>query len=73
MRASFIVSKLFDKKSSGAIESKVISNKVLAKELHKPIIRKLQKYQVYSSFIDNIWGAHLTNMQLTSKFNKDIN
>ena len=73
MRTCFIVSKLFDKKFSGAIESKVISNKVLAKELHKPIIGKFQKYQVYSSFIDNIWGVDLTNMQLTSKFDKDIN
>ena len=44
MRASFIVSKLFDEKSSGAIESKVISNKILAKKLRKPIITKFQKY-----------------------------
>ena len=25
---------------------------------------------MYSSFKDNIWGAYLTDMQLTSKFNK---
>ena len=26
--------------------------------------------KVHSSFIDNIWGAHLTDMQLISKFKK---
>ena len=31
----------------------------LADELHKPIIRKLKKCKVYSSFKDNIWGADL--------------
>ena len=25
---------------------------------------------MYSSFKDNIWGAHLADMQLISKFNK---
>ena len=41
----------------------------LAKELHKPIIRKFKKRKVYSGFRDNIWGAHLADMQLISKFN----
>ena len=45
-------------------------NKELAKELHKPIIRKCNKRKVHSPFIDNIWGAHLADMQLISKFNK---
>ena len=39
-------------------------------ELHKRIIRKFNKRKVYSSFIDNIWGAYLADMQLISKFNK---
>ena len=47
-----------------------MSNKELAEELHKPIIRKLIKTKVYSSFIGNIWGADLTNMQFIIKFNK---
>ena len=42
----------------------------LAEELHKPIIRKLKKETVYSTFKDNIWGADLADMQLISKFNK---
>ena len=42
----------------------------LAKELHKPIIRKFKKRTVYSGFKDNIWGADLADMQLINKFNK---
>ena len=30
------------------------------------------KEKVYSSFIDNIWGDNLVDMQLISKFNKGI-
>ena len=33
---------------------------------------KFKKLKVYSTFIDNIWGANLTNMQLLSKFIKGI-
>ena len=40
--------------------------------MHKPIIRKLRKREVHSSFIDNIWGADLADMQLICKFNKGI-
>ena len=49
-----------------------MSNKELAEDLHKPIIRKFKKREVHSSFIDNIWGADLADMQLKSKFNKGI-
>ena len=47
-------------------------NKELAEELHKRIIRNLEKRKVRSSFIDNILGADLANMQLISKFNKGV-
>ena len=43
-----------------------MSNKKLAEELQKPIIRKFNKRKVHSSFIENIWGADLTDMQLIS-------
>ena len=37
-----LVYKFFDKKTAGrAIKNEIMSNKELAKELHKPIIRKL--------------------------------
>ena len=48
------------------------SNKELGEELHKPIIRKLEKRKVHSSFIDNIWSVDLADMQLISKFNKEV-
>ena len=49
-----------------------MSSKELAEELHKPIIRKFKKRKVHSSFIDNIWGGDLDNMQLISTFNKEF-
>ena len=61
--------KFFDKKTS---KKESISNKELAAKLHKPIIRKFNKRKVHSSFIDNIRGADLTDMQLITKFNKGI-
>ena len=66
-----MVYKFFDKKTSGSgIKNENISKKILAEELHKPIIRKFNKRKVHSSFTDNIWGADLADMQLISKFNK---
>ena len=74
-----IVSKFFDKKTAlfadkftfgGNIKKEIVQNKELAEELNKPIIKKLKKKKVHSSFIDNIWGADLADMQLISKFNK---
>ena len=65
-----MVYKFFDKKTcGGAIKNENMSNIELAEELHKPIIRKSNKRKVHSSFIDNIWGADLADMQLISKFN----
>ena len=74
------VYKFFDKKTSaargnefavGAIKNEITSNKNLAKELHKLIIKKFEKTKVQVSlFIDNIWGADLVNVQLISKFDK---
>ena len=49
-----MVYKFFDEKSSGSgINNE--SNYQLANELHKPIIKKIKKRNVYSSFIDNVW------------------
>ena len=42
-----MVYKCFDKKTSdGAIKNEFLSNKELKEELHKPIIRKLEKRKV---------------------------
>ena len=62
--------KFFDKSTSGSgIKNGKISNKELAEELHKPIIRK---FEIHSPFGDNIWGAVLADMQLISKYKKGI-
>ena len=59
-----MVYKFFDKESSGSgAKSQIIQNEELAEELHKPIIRKVEKRKVYLSFIDNIWGTDLADMQ----------
>ena len=48
------------------------NNKILAEELHKPVIEKFNKRKVYSQFKDNIWGVDLADTQLLSKKNKGI-
>ena len=46
-------------------------NQQLVNELHKPIIKKIKRRKVCSSFKYNIWVADLADMQLI-KFNKEI-
>ena len=66
-----MVYKFFDKKSSGSgIKNANMSDQQLAEELREPIIRTFNKRKVHSNFIDNIWGAILTDMQLISNFEK---
>ena len=50
--------KLFGKKTAGgAVKNENMSNKELAEELQKHIVRKLEKRKVYSFFMKNIWGC----------------
>ena len=72
-----MVYKFFDNKTKGSVTlpnksaiKSIPQNEQLAEELHKPIIRKFKKSEVYSAFKDNIWAADLADMQLISKFNK---
>ena len=58
--------------AGGVANNEIKQNFELAEELHKPVIRKLKKKEVYSGFKDNIWGADLADVQLISKFNKDF-
>ena len=68
-----MVYKFFDKKPFGSnTKNNIISDKELAKELQKPIIRKFKKIKVQSPFIDNIWSADVADMLLISKFKKGI-
>ena len=57
-----MVYKFFDSKVA-PLDKKIMSgkgtkevNKILAEELHKPVIKKFNKRKAYSQFRDNIWG-----------------
>ena len=70
-----MVYKFFDKKTSetlagSGIKNENNSNKELAEELQKAIIKKPKKRRVLLSLIDNIWGADHAGMQSLSKFSK---
>ena len=61
-----MVYKLFDKKSSGSGVA-TERNYQLASDLHMQIVRKFNRGKVFSSFIGNIWGVDLADMQSLSK------
>ena len=66
-----MVYNFFNKKVFGSgIKNEIISNKKLVEELHKPVTREFSKRKLQLTFIDNIWGADLGDMQLKSKFNR---
>ena len=68
-----MIYKFFDKQTAGgAAKNQIMQDKELAKELHKPTIRKFGKRKEQSSFINIICGTDLADMQLFSKFNKGI-
>ena len=54
------------------IENKIVSNKELAGELEKPIIKKFEKRKANSSFKIIFRGVDLAHMQLISKFKRRI-
>ena len=53
-----------------SLEGAKEANKILAEELHKPVIKKFNKRKVYSQFKDNICGVDLADMQSLSKTKK---
>ena len=67
-----MVYKLFDKKSTGSGIANSEVKKIIAEELHKPIIRNFKKRTVYLGFKDHIWGVDLADMQSLGKYNKGI-
>ena len=42
-------------------------NKELAEELHKRVIKKVEKQKLHSPFINNIWSADLADIYLIKK------
>ena len=70
---AFMVYKFFNKITSGGkVKTENISNKELAEELHKTIVKKIKKRKVQSTFKDNAWGADVADIQLISKFKKGL-
>ena len=70
---AFMVYKFFNKITSGGkVKTENISNKELAEELHKTIVKKIKKRKVQSTFKDNVWGADVADIQLISKFKKGL-
>ena len=72
-----IVYKFFDSKvarlDKKTMSGKGIKNsKILAEELHKPVLKKFNKRKIYLQFKNNIWGVDLADMQSLSKKNKGI-
>ena len=68
-----MISKFFDKKFSGSgVNNQIKQNEQLTEKLYKPIIKKIKRRSVYSSFKDNVWGVDLGDIQVISKFNKEI-
>ena len=49
-----------------------MSDKKLAEELRKKIIKKFDRRKIRSPFIDNVRGADLEDMQLMNKLYKKI-
>ena len=62
-----MANKFFDRKASA---SAVKNENMSDQQLHKPIVRKFKKRKVHSTFIDNIRGNDLADIQLINKFNK---
>ena len=60
-----------NKFAGSCVKNEIMSNRELAEDLQKPIIKKIEK-KVHSSFIDNIPGVDLADMQLISKLNKGV-
>ena len=63
-----MVYKIFDEKTG----SRISVNEQLAKELHKPIIKKLKRRKVYTRFKDNIQAADLAGMESLSYSNRNF-
>ena len=57
--------------NKSSMKNKNIFNKELWEELHRPVIRKFNEKSALT-FINDIWGADLADVQLINKFNERI-
>ena len=64
-----MVYKFFDKKTKSIGVTTTLANKSAIKSIPQ---KEQLTSEVYSTFKDNIWGADFADMQLISKYNKEI-
>ena len=67
---SFLIRKQDQERQQQAKQERV--NEQLAKELHKPVTKKIKRRKVYERFKDNIWAADLAVTESLSSKNKKI-
>ena len=63
-----IAYKFFDKKTGSGVSI----NEQLAKELHKPVIKKFKRRKVYARFEDNMLEVDFAEIKLLSSKNKNV-
>ena len=63
-----IAYKFFDKKTGSGVST----NEQLAKELHKPVIKKFKRRKVYARFEDNMLEVDFAEIKLLSSKNKNV-
>ena len=63
-----MVYRCFDKKT----ESEISVNEQLAEKLHKLVIKKFERSNVYAKFKGNIWAADIAKMRSLCTKNKKI-
>ena len=66
----WFINVLIKKLQTEKLKNENNSNKKVAEELHKLIIRKFKNRKVHSTFIDNIWGDDFADMKLIIKLNE---
>ena len=71
-----MIYKFFDKKTGWRVTATrkvgVSVNKQQAEELHKPVIKKVERRKVYARFKNNIQEADLAEMESLSSKNKNV-
>ena len=67
---SFLMRKQDQERQQQAKQERV--NEQLAKEIHKPVTKKIKRRKVYARFKDNIWAADLAVTESLSSKNKNI-
>ena len=63
-----MIYKFFDKKTGLGVSV----NEELAKELHKPVIKKFKRRKIYGNFRGNIWEVDFAKMRSSPSYNQNV-